>query len=175
VYKRQDYRLPDGDGLTLVKNVRESGLKVPLIVLTGQGDEQIAVELMKAGASDYIAKGKMSAESLSRSLENALRVYRAESQAFHASQQLKESEERYRLVLEGVNDGIWDWDLSKNEVYWNDRLLEIIGLPREQFGSTMDALYSRLHPDDKDGIVRAIAAHLEQAIDYNLTLLSLKA
>ncbi|MCC3424412.1 MAG: response regulator [Microcoleus sp. PH2017_01_SCD_O_A] len=163
-----DYRLPDGDGLTLVKNVRESGLKVPLIVLTGQGDEQIAVELMKAGASDYIAKGKMSAESLSRSLENALRVYRAESQAFHASQQLKESEERYRLVLEGVNDGIWDWDLSKNEVYWNDRLLEIIGLPREQFGSTMDALYSRLHPDDKDGIVRAIAAHLEQAIDYNV-------
>ncbi|TAF30326.1 MAG: response regulator [Oscillatoriales cyanobacterium] len=157
-----DYRLPDGDGLTLVKNVREAGLKVPLIVLTGQGDEQIAVELMKAGASDYIAKGKMSPESLSRSLHNALRVYRAESQAFYASQKLKESEERYRLVLEGVNDGIWDWDLTKNEVYWNDRLLEIIGLV------TMDALYSRLHPEDKDGIVRAIAAHLEQAIDYNV-------
>jgi two-component system sensor histidine kinase/response regulator len=163
-----DYRLPDGDGLTLVKNVREAGLKVPLIVLTGQGDEQIAVELMKAGASDYIAKSKMSAESLSRSLYHAIRVYRAESQAFHASQQLKESEERYRLVLEGVNDGIWDWDLSKNEVYWNDRLLEIIGLPRDEFGSTMDALYSRLHPSDKDGIVRAIAAHLDRAIDYNV-------
>ncbi|MEG4285978.1 response regulator [Microcoleus sp. A006_D1] len=163
-----DYRLPDGDGLTLVKAVRESGLKVPLIVLTGQGDEEIAVKLMKARASDYIAKGKMSSESLSRSLHTALRVYRAESEAFHTSQKLKESEERYRLVLEGVNDGIWDWDLSKNDVYWNDRLLEMIGLPREQFGSTMDALYSRLHPEDKDGIVRAIAAHLEQEIDYNV-------
>ena len=163
-----DYGLPDGDGLTLVQDVREAGLKVPLIVLTGQGDEQIAVELMKAGASDYITKGKMSPESLSRSLYNALRVYRAESQAFHASQKLKESEERYRLVLEGVNDGIWDWDLSKNEVYWNDRLLEIIGLSRDKFGSTMDAIYNRLHPDDKDGIVRAIGAHLEQEIDYNV-------
>ena len=163
-----DYGLPDGDGLSLVQQVRKAGLKVPLIVLTGQGNEQIAVELMKAGASDYITKGKMSSESLSRSLYNALRVYRAESQAFHASQKLKESEERYRLVLEGVNDGIWDWDLSKNEVYWNDRLLEIIGLSRDRFGSTMDALYNRLHPEDKDGIIRAIGAHLEQEIDYNV-------
>src|SRR6476469_7970551 len=163
-----DYGLPDGDGLSLVKNLREAGLKVPLIVLTGQGDEQIAVELMKAGASDYIAKNKLSPESLSRSLYNAMRVYRAESQAFHTSQKLKESEERYRLVLEGVNDGIWDWDLSKNEVYWNDRLLEIIGLSRDQFGRTMEDLYNRLHPEDKEGIVRAIAAHLEQEIDYNV-------
>lgn len=163
-----DYGLPDGDGLSLVKNLREAGLKVPLIVLTGQGDEQIAVELMKAGASDYIAKNKLSPDSLSRSLYNAIRVYRAESKAFDASQKLKESEERYRLVLEGVNDGIWDWDLSKNEVYWNDRLLEIIGLSRKQFGRTMEALYNRLHPDDKEGIIEAIAAHLEQEIDYNV-------
>ncbi|UNU26470.1 response regulator [Microcoleus vaginatus] len=163
-----DYGLPDGDGLSLVKNLREAGLKVPLIVLTGQGDEQIAVDLMKAGASDYIAKNKLSPESLSRSLYNAMRVYRAEYQAFHTSQKLKESEERYRLVLEGVNDGIWDWDLSKNEVYWNDRLLEIIGLSRQQFGRSMEALYNRLHPDDKEGIVAAIAAHLEQEIDYNV-------
>lgn len=163
-----DYGLPDGDGLSLVQNVREAGLKVPLIVLTGQGDEQIAVELMKAGASDYIAKNKLSPESLSRSMYNAIRIYSAESQAFHTSQKLKESEERYRLVLEGVNDGIWDWDLSKNEVYWNDRLLEIIGLSRDQFGRTMEALYNRLHPEDKEGIVRAIAAHLEQEIDYNV-------
>ena len=163
-----DYGLPDGDGLTLVRNVRQAGIKVPLIVLTGQGDEEIAVELMKAGASDYIAKNKLSPESLSRSLFNALRVYRAESQAFHTSQQLKESEERYRLVLEGVNDGIWDWDLIENDVYWNDRLLEIIGLSRDQFGCTMDALYSRLHPDDKDGIIRAIASHLDREIDYNV-------
>ncbi|MEG4446206.1 response regulator [Microcoleus sp. AT9_B5] len=163
-----DYGLPDGDGLSLVKHLREAGLKVPLIVLTGQGDEQIAVDLMKAGASDYIAKNKLSPESLSRSLSNAMRVYRAEFQAFHTSQKLKESEERYRLVLEGVNDGIWDWDLSKNEVYWNDRLLEIIGLSRQQFGSNMEALYNRLHPDDKEIIVAAIAAHLEQEIDYNV-------
>ncbi|MEK0192039.1 MAG: response regulator [Oscillatoriales cyanobacterium] len=163
-----DYRLPDGDALTLVEDIRELGFKVPLIVLTGQGDEQIAVELMKAGASDYIVKCKLSSDSLAHSLYNAIRVYRAESHAFHSSQKLKESEERYRLVLEGVNDGIWDWDLTKNEVYWNDRLLEMIGLGRSQFGHTMEALYTRLHPEDKEDIIQAIEAHLEAEIDYNV-------
>lgn len=163
-----DYRLPDGDALTLVQDIRDVGFKVPLIVLTGQGDEQIAVELMKAGASDYIVKGKLSSDNLSRSLYSAIRVYRAESNAFYSSQKLKESEERYRLVLEGVNDGIWDWDLTKNEVYWNDRLLEMIGLGRSQFGHTMEALYTRLHPEDKDDIIQAIEAHLEAEIDYNV-------
>jgi len=53
--------------------------------------------------------------------------YRAEMEAATANQKLKESEERYRLVLEGSNDGIWDWYCATDEVYCNDRLLEIIG------------------------------------------------
>src|SRR4028119_1403566 len=73
-----DYRLPDGDGLHLVQEIRSSGSKVPLVVLTGQGDEQIAVELMKSGASDYLSKSKLSPETLSRSVRNAVRIYRAE-------------------------------------------------------------------------------------------------
>ncbi|HLO50302.1 MAG TPA: response regulator [Kamptonema sp.] len=163
-----DYRLPDGDGLSLVKAIREAGIKIPLIVLTGQGDEQIAVELMKAGASDYIAKGKLSPENLSRSLQNATRIYRAEMQAALASQKLKESEERYRLVLEGANDGIWDWDLSRNEVFWNDRLLEIVGLSRSEFGSAIEAFFYRLHPDDSQGTREALEAHLETGAEYNV-------
>ncbi|MDF0556719.1 response regulator [Kamptonema sp. UHCC 0994] len=163
-----DYRLPDGDGLTLVKAIREIGIKIPLIVLTGQGDEQIAVEVMKAGASDYIAKAKLSPENLSRSLQNAIRIYRAETKAMQASQKLKESEERYRLVLEGANDGIWDWDLSKNEVYWNDRLLEIVGLSRSEFGSAIEAFFNRLHPEDSDSTRKALEAHLETGTEYNV-------
>lgn len=163
-----DYRLPDGDGLNLVKTIREAGIKIPLIVLTGQGDEQIAVELMKAGASDYIAKAKLSPENLSRSLQNAIRIYRAETKATQASQKLKESEERYRLVLEGANDGIWDWDLSKNEVYWNDRLLEIVGLSRSEFGSAIEAFFDRLHPEDYEITRNALEAHLETGTEYNV-------
>ena len=73
-----DYRLPDRDGLALIQELQNRGIRVPLVVLTGQGDEQIAVELMKAGASDYLPKSKISPEILERTLRNAIRLYEAE-------------------------------------------------------------------------------------------------
>ncbi|HEY9597928.1 MAG TPA: response regulator, partial [Cyanophyceae cyanobacterium] len=144
-----DYRLPDGDGLALVQQIRSSGILIPLIVLTGQGDEELAVELMKSGASDYLSKSKLSAQTLSRSLVNAVRIYRAEREVALATQRLRESEERYRLVVEGSNDGIWDWDIDTHEIYCNDRLYEITGLSSAQVKPTYNLFCQLLHPDDR--------------------------
>jgi DNA-binding response OmpR family regulator len=73
-----DYNLPGKNGLALTKAVRARGIRVPIIVLTGQGDEQTAVELMKAGASDYLPKSKLSAEAIARLMRSAIRMYQAE-------------------------------------------------------------------------------------------------
>ena len=51
-----DFRMPGSDGLELLRRLRAEGFSIPVIMLTGFGDEQTAVELMKAGASDYLAK-----------------------------------------------------------------------------------------------------------------------
>ena len=91
-----DFRLPDRNGLDLVKQVRSLNIKVPLIVLTGQGDEQIAVDLMKAGASDYLSKSWVSPERLWQVLRNAIRVHHAEMEAELANKRLWESNELLR-------------------------------------------------------------------------------
>jgi len=83
-----DYQLPDLNGLVLVKQLRQQGVQIPLIVLTGQGDEQIAVDLMKAGASDYLIKAQLSSETLSRRLQNTLRIYRAEQKTAETQAEL---------------------------------------------------------------------------------------
>ncbi|NMG11203.1 hybrid sensor histidine kinase/response regulator [Brasilonema sp. UFV-L1] len=89
-----DYRLPDQDGLSLLQNLRSSHITVPVIVLTGQEDEQIAVELIKAGAIDYhLPKSRLSSEILVQVLRNAIRVYRAEKQVALVNQQLRQSNE----------------------------------------------------------------------------------
>ncbi len=88
-----DYSLPDQDGLALIQAIRKAGSKVPLIVLTGQGDEQIAVACMKAGASDYLSKSKIASDRLASILKNAVRVYRAEQKANLAYQQLQATNE----------------------------------------------------------------------------------
>jgi signal transduction histidine kinase len=89
-----DYRLPDQDGLTLIQTIHSLNIKVPLVVLTSQGDEQVAVELMKAGATDYLSKSRVSSETLAQVLRNAIRVHRAEMQVTIAYQQLRESHEQ---------------------------------------------------------------------------------
>ena len=88
-----DYLLPDRDGLELVKELVELGIKVPAIVLTGQGDEQIAVELMKAGVYDYLPKSKIAPKILARMLKNTIRLHRAEMLAESANQKLRETNE----------------------------------------------------------------------------------
>jgi two-component system, sensor histidine kinase and response regulator len=99
-----DYRLPDQDGLTFIKTMRQTGDKTPVIVLTSQGDEQIAVELMKAGASDYLPKSKISPETLALVLRNAVRVYRAEMQVELTNQRLRESNALLRRKNQELED-----------------------------------------------------------------------
>ncbi len=79
-----DFRLPGGDGLRVVREAREAGVRTPIIMLTGQGDEQLAVELMKAGASDYLTKGQAAPHRLGQTLRHAVRLHRAERQAREA-------------------------------------------------------------------------------------------
>jgi signal transduction histidine kinase len=84
-----DYRLPDLDGLQLVQQLRCNGVTLPLIVLTGQGDQEIAVELMKAGASDYVVKARLNADLIAQCLRSALRIYQAEETVRQAQQELQ--------------------------------------------------------------------------------------
>src|SRR5439155_16153856 len=82
-----DYRLPDNDGLSVLREARAAGVKSPVIMLTGQGDEELAVEIMKAGASDYLTKSRVSLDHLVQSVRNAVRLHRAEQQAAAAEEE----------------------------------------------------------------------------------------
>ena len=74
-----DYHLPGKNGLQLTQEIRGQGIEVPVIVMTSQGDEPTAVELMKAGASDYLPKRKLSSEVLARLIYSAIRMHQAEA------------------------------------------------------------------------------------------------
>ncbi|HUK56167.1 MAG TPA: diguanylate cyclase [Nitrospiria bacterium] len=74
-----DYNLPHMTGLDVLRRLREKGINTPVIMITGQGDESIAVETMKVGASDYITKTKNYFETLPAVVENAVKKYRLET------------------------------------------------------------------------------------------------
>ncbi len=71
-------RLPDGDGLSLIRRVREGSLPVAVVVITAAGDQQAALAALEAGADDYFARGPESLERLPQALEAALERHHAE-------------------------------------------------------------------------------------------------
>ncbi len=85
-----DYRLPDGNGIELLQQLRQQGIRVPIVSLTGQSDDRVAVDLMKAGASDYLSKSQVSPAQVRQVFQNVMRVYYAEVAAELANHQREE-------------------------------------------------------------------------------------
>lgn len=101
-----DYRLGGEDGLELLRSVRrgertsaESG-GIPIIVLTGRGDELVAVEAMKAGATDYIPKSELTTDRLTSAIRTGIEIHRqrGEAAAAHAALQRAHSELERRVA-----------------------------------------------------------------------------
>lgn len=70
--------------------------------------------------------------------------------------QLHEIKERFDLVSKATQDAIWDWNLTTNEVWWNEGFKTLFGYKEEEIEPTAESWYSRIHPDDKEKVITSI-------------------
>ena len=81
-------------------------------------------------------------------------------------EKLRESEERYALAARGANDGLWDWNLRNDEVYYSERWKEIIGFEDGAIGARPDEWFERVHPEDLPGLRATLNEHLEGRTEF---------
>ena len=74
---------------------------------------------------------------------------------------LRESEERYALAVRAANDGIWDWNLKTNEIYFSPRWKEMLGYREEKIGSDPNEWFKLVHPDDRKRVQADLVSHLK--------------
>jgi diguanylate cyclase (GGDEF)-like protein/PAS domain S-box-containing protein len=79
----------------------------------------------------------------------------------NALEALQISEERLRFALEGAGDGLWDWNIKTNEVYFSKRWKEMLGFGEDEIASNLDEWKNRVHPEDLDQVFADITAHIE--------------
>lgn len=75
---------------------------------------------------------------------------------------LKEGEERWQLALRGNNDGIWDWNLETNQVFFSARWKEMLGFTDDEISNHLDEWIVRVHPEDFPKVIQAINEHFDK-------------
>ena len=138
-----DYRLGANTGLDLLEEVNaQGGVRAPIILLTGQGDLEVDLHAMEAGAADYLSKDQIDAPLLERSLRYAV--------------ERKEAEQRIReqaQLLDKARDAILAHDMDGRIVYWNKSAERLTGWSRDEIlgERTHSCLYD---PDEEDKLRR---------------------
>ena len=148
-----DLSLPDSKPKATFRSIN-SITDSPIIILTGNEETAIIIDAMKAGAADYLIKGKLYNDTIYRSIQYALE--RAKS-----LEALKVSEERYALVLEATNEGVWEWFVNEKKVYLSTRWKQILGYRDDEIGDSEQEWFSRVHPDDVERVKQEFDLHFK--------------
>ncbi|QEL19635.1 PAS domain S-box protein [Limnoglobus roseus] len=106
----------------------------------------------------HVLKLRVQQQGLQRGLEDRVE---------ERTRQLRASEERYALAVNGSTDGLWDWNVLTKEVYYAPRLKELLGHRDEELANVFGEFETRLHPDDHDRMLAAIRRHLESRQPYD--------
>jgi diguanylate cyclase (GGDEF)-like protein/PAS domain S-box-containing protein len=148
-----DIEMPEISGLEALKRLRESHspIEMPIIMVTAKNQSDDVVRALDLGANDYVTKP----------IDFAVALARIGTQLSHkrAQEALRESEERYTLAARGANDGLWDWDLRANTVYFSPRWKAMLGHEDSEIGDKPEEWLSRIHDADRDRVKEEIATH----------------
>lgn len=155
-----DLFLPDGRGLELLSEKEDDEPDYPVLIMTSHGDEEIAVEAMKAGALQYVVKTEVALAELPTKVEGALRQWGHIVERRQAEEALQASEEHFRSLIENAYDVILVVDREGRVDYASPSLERVLGVrPDEQVGrSFLDVV----HPEDREAAKDLLAKAFEQ-------------
>ncbi|MDQ1354454.1 MAG: two-component system, cell cycle sensor histidine kinase and response regulator CckA [Acidobacteriota bacterium] len=162
-----DLVLPDGRGTELLPPKEMEELPAfPLVIMTGYGDEQVAVDSLKAGALDYVVKLDSTLRDIPRIAERAIRQWEAIVDRKRMEVALADSEEKFRALIENAGELIIIMDMIREGEDWGYRYLspavvDITGFSCEDV--IVKTLSEFLHPDDKAMVYDILSQATENA------------
>ncbi|HWG58097.1 MAG TPA: EAL domain-containing protein [Candidatus Acidoferrales bacterium] len=148
-----DIEMPEISGLEALRMIRElySPIELPVIMVTARNQSEDIVKALNMGANDYLTKP----------VDFAVALARIGTQLSHkqAQEGLRESEERYALAARGANDGLWDWNLATNAIYFSARWKAMLGYQENEIADVPEEWFERIHEADRNRVKEEMAAH----------------
>ena len=153
-----DLQLPDMQGEELINHLDQRGLTLPFIVVTGEGDERLAVKMMKRGAQDYFIKDSSLIELLPSIVTQTFEQIYQEKRLARTEETLRDERERMAITLASIIEGVFTTDIHGRITYMNERAGELSGWDQTQAIG---------HPIED--IVRFLYAGVNEAGDHPVT------
>jgi len=153
-----DYNVPGMDIRESLGFLRIFWPHLPVILISGSIGEEEAVELLKLGAWDFILKDRLG--RLGSAIHRALTDVKEHAARHGAELALQFSQERFQLALQGANDGLWDWNLETNSVFYSPRWKAILGYAETELEASPLTWINLLHPDDSAVVQNRISRFL---------------
>ena len=152
-----DLSLPDSEGLAGLRRLQSMALNATIIVLSGSNDKALALEALKHGAQDYLIKGTMNAEALTRVIQYSI--------------ERKAAEVRYRSLVSNIPGVVYrchsdpDWSM----VYVSNPFESLTGYNPDEFRAAMSCHYTELiHPDDREATKQLILSALSRKQPFSV-------
>ncbi len=141
-----DYHLPSFTALDVLRVLRESSLDIPLLVVSGTLDEERAVEVLRAGARDFLSKGRWA--RLAPAIDRERQEAQIRQARRHSERELSEALERSAFAQDAAGVGTWEYHLVRGTTTWSPVFETLHGLPPGTFDGTESAFVPLVHPDD---------------------------
>jgi len=140
------------DGIQAAEVIR-ARFAIPVIYLTAYADTATLERAKITEPFGYILK-PFEERELHGHIEIALYKNRMEKR-------LRDSEERYVLASLGTNDGVWDWDLVGQKIYFSPRWKSMLGFDENEIGQSPREWFSRIHPEDSARVEQQVTEHID--------------
>lgn len=163
-----DYTLPSFDGLSGLKLAQKSRPEVPFIFVSGTLGEEVAIEALKVGATDYVLKTRLS--RLVPSVQRALREAEERSERKRAQEALRRSEGYLAEAEKLTRSGSWAFDVGANRfIHWSQEHFRVFGFDPEHGLPSVEAFFQRIDPDDRERVKRVFhSAMIAERADFDI-------
>ncbi len=164
-----DLMMPGMDGYEVCQRISENAQTshIPIIVVTGgalRRDEAL-LKSFERGAMDFLPKPVNEVELFGR-VKSALLLCRERVENREKTAALLESQQRYELAVNGVNDGIWDLNLEADQVYYSPQWKRILGYEDQELPNMMSVWENTVHSEDHPRVMAAIQDHWQKRTPY---------
>ncbi len=147
-----DLALDDTAGFNTLRLFQQEVPTIPVIVLTGTSSEVLGMQIVRAGAQDYLVKGNFDGKQLIRAIRHSIRRFKAQVELREQLSEAQHQEKRSQLLHQLVKLGSWELNLLDNTMKWSDEMYHLLGYAAKSFDPKLSDYLRMVHAEDQEKV-----------------------